>query len=76
VPGWDETRMQRNSHCETVRDWLASPVKESDSSLYHLRPIPCCILAGDTDGGGLDMLIPVDGLTMGIALRTRVATGC
>jgi len=44
-------------------------------SVYHRRPIACCILAGDTDGGGLDMLIPVLGLTMGMALRIRVAAG-
>jgi hypothetical protein len=49
--------------------------KESGASLYHLRPIPCCILAGDTDGGGLDMLTPVWGFTIGIALRIRVADG-
>jgi hypothetical protein len=36
----------------------------------------CCILAGDTDGGGLAMVIPVDGLMMGMALpRVRVAAG-
>jgi len=67
--------VQRNRHCVVVRGRLASQFKESDASLYHLRPIPCCILAGDTDGGGLDMLIPVVGLTIGIALRTRVAAG-
>lgn len=31
--------------------------------------------AGDSDGGGLDMLIPVMGLMMGMALRPRVAAG-
>lgn len=31
--------------------------------------------AGDTEGGGLDMLMPVAGLMMGIALRPRVAAG-
>jgi hypothetical protein len=35
----------------------------------------CCILAGDTDGGGLDMEMPVSGLMMGMALRPRVAAG-
>lgn len=43
--------------------------------VYHRRPIGWCILAGDTDCGGLDMLIPVLGFTIGIALRIRVAAG-
>lgn len=43
-------------------------------SVYQRRPI-CCILAGDTDCGGLDMLMPVLGLTIGMALRIRVAAG-
>jgi len=33
------------------------------------------IRAGDTDGGGLDMEMPVAGLIIGIALRARVAEG-
>lgn len=70
---WDENT--KGWSLRNGRDWLASRCKESDTSLYHLRPIPCCILAGDTDGGGLDMLIPVVGLTIGIAFRTRVAAG-
>jgi hypothetical protein len=36
----------------------------------------CCIRAGDTEGGGLDMVMPVVGLMMGMALpRARVAAG-
>jgi hypothetical protein len=35
----------------------------------------CCILLGDTDGGGLDMVRPLAGLMMGMALRARVAAG-
>jgi hypothetical protein len=35
----------------------------------------CCILAGDTDGDGLAMVMPVAGLTIGMALRVRVAAG-
>lgn len=35
----------------------------------------CCILAGETDDGGLAMVIPVAGLMMGMALRPRVAAG-
>lgn len=44
--------------------------------VYHRTLIECCILAGGTDDGGLDMEIPVAGLTMGIALRPRGAAGC
>lgn len=45
-------------------------------SHYHRRPMTlCCIRAGETDGGGLDMEMPVAGLTMGMALRARVAAG-
>jgi hypothetical protein len=36
----------------------------------------CCILAGDTEGGGLAMVMPVSGLMMGMAFpRARVAAG-
>src|SRR5690554_2417319 len=34
-----------------------------------------CILPGDTEGGGLFIVIPVAGLMIGIALRPRVAAG-
>lgn len=43
---------------------------------YHRGPTGCgCILAGDTEGGGLDMMPPVAGLMMGMGLRARVADG-
>lgn len=43
---------------------------------YHRRPTACgCIRPGDTEGGGLDMVMPVAGLMMGMALRARVAEG-
>jgi hypothetical protein len=48
---------------------------ESTRRIYHRRPMDCCILAGDTDEGGLDMVMPVAGLMMGMALRPRVAAG-
>jgi len=43
----------------------------------HRRPMACCcILAGDTEGGGLAMVMPVEGLMIGMALpRVRVAAG-
>lgn len=34
-----------------------------------------CILAGDTEGGGLLIVAPVAGFTIGMALRPRVAAG-
>jgi len=34
-----------------------------------------CILAGDTDGGGLDMVRPFAGLIIGMAFRVLVAAG-
>src|SRR5690625_4690209 len=42
---------------------------------YHRRPRGVCMPAGDTEGGGLDMEMPVAGLMMGMALRPRVAEG-
>jgi hypothetical protein len=51
-------------------------VHAGSPDIYHRRPtMECCILPGETDGDGLDMEIPVAGLTMGIALRPRVAAG-
>lgn len=48
----------------------------SASRLYHRRPIDCwTIRAGETDGGGDDIEMPVAGLMIGIALRARVAAG-
>lgn len=46
------------------------------TTIYHLRPRGVrCMLDGETDGGGLAMVVPVAGLTMGMALRARVADG-
>jgi hypothetical protein len=43
---------------------------------YPCRPRLLLILAGDTEGGDGEFIrIPVLGLTMGIALRIRVAAG-
>lgn len=36
----------------------------------------CCIMAGEMDVGGLDKVIPVLGLTIGMTLRVRAADGC
>ena len=46
------------------------------SSRYHRRAyVCCCILAGDEDCGGEATRMPVVGLTMGMALRARMADG-
>lgn len=50
-------------------------IRSSGQGAYHLRPRAGCIRAGDTDGEGLVMVIPVAGLTIGMALRARVAEG-
>jgi hypothetical protein len=42
---------------------------------YQRRPMVCCILAGEADGDGLAIVMPVAGLMMGIAFRVRVAAG-
>jgi hypothetical protein len=45
-------------------------------SVYQCRPGLLFILAGDTEGGDGEFIrMPVLGLTMGIALRIRVAAG-
>jgi hypothetical protein len=53
----------------------ASRKRDVTAIPYHRLPTGCCILAGDTEGGGLDMEMPVAGLMMGMALRARVAEG-
>lgn len=53
---------------------LRYPFGSERRPVYHRRPI-WCMRAGDTDGGGLDMVRPLAGLMMGIALRARVAAG-
>jgi len=52
-----------------------SPTPEAWTGPYHLRFMTGCILAGETEGGGLDIVMPVAGLMMGMALRARVAEG-
>jgi len=42
---------------------------------YHRLPTVCCTRAGETEGGGLDKLMPVTGLTIGIGFRGREAEG-
>lgn len=47
---------------------------DETGAIYHRRR-DCCRRAGDSDSGGLGMEMPVAGLTMGMALRPRVAEG-
>jgi len=55
---------------------LASQRRDVSAPPYHRRAsVCCCIRAGDTEGGGLDMTPPVAGLMIGMALRERVAAG-
>lgn len=57
----------------SVRPWVTETKRAPP---YHRRPMDCCcIRPGDTDGGGLDIEMPVAGLIIGIALRVRVAEG-
>lgn len=42
---------------------------------YQWPYVRCCIIAGDIEGGGLARLLPVLGLTIGIAFRGRKAEG-
>jgi len=67
-PLGDEMRKQ------SLRRWKKNfaSIRNGVETIYHRRPIDCMALAGDTDCGGLfDMLIPVVGLTIGMAFRTR-----
>ena len=67
--------------CKENRESKTGTLAELHRSMpiYHLRPTACCwcccccILLGDTDVGGLDIL--VFGLTIGMALRTLVGAG-
>lgn len=56
------------------RAGVSSPSAGSETPTYQRRPIGCS-LAGDTEGGGLDIVRPLAGLMMGMALRVRVAAG-
>lgn len=75
-------RTARDSKCEgvvsttfvTAPPQLGKRIDDSPKTLYHRR-MDCCSRAGDSDRGGLGMEMPVAGLTMGMALRPRVAEG-
>lgn len=73
--GWSWWKLRRTS----MRKWKTESAAAwtEVEAIYHRRPIAwCCILAGDTECGGLDIL-KVAGLIIGIAaaLRARVAAG-
>jgi len=79
LPARTTAKLECRKTKDRVRAKLASLIcgkQKQAQQVYQRRLIVCCcILAGDTDWGGLDMLIPVLGLTMGIAFRIRVAAG-
>jgi len=68
------TQLQRRRRLR----WLGPVRRQGSETLanYH-RPAMGrgCIRPGETEGGGLDMVMPVAGLMMGMALRARVAEG-
>lgn len=66
-----------NRHWETLqlRSRTRDDAVADGDAAYQRRPRGCCIRPGDTDGGGLDMVRPLAGLMMGMALRVRVAAG-
>jgi hypothetical protein len=81
VGKWSARSLFEHSQAAKDRRWskqlnLTVPSRTLRQVLYHRRPRLCCILApGDTEGEGLDMVMPVNGLTMGMALRGRLAAG-
>lgn len=69
-------RIDGNDGCSTA---FSSAITEDETTAAYHRPrmVCCCIRAGDTDGGGLAMEMPVDGLMIGMALpRLRAAGWC
>jgi len=62
----------KNNQCECGK---ANSTCDGEVEAPYQRRPKCCILDGDTDVGGLLILIPVLGFTIGIALRTLAATG-
>lgn len=78
---WKQMRTCLKSSCNDDDGngrWLGLALrhKSETSATYHRpRMDCCCIRAGETDGGGLDIVMPVRGLMIGMALRARVADG-
>jgi hypothetical protein len=69
-----QSRLQRRRRLRAAQSRLGVTEARREP-LYHRLLTGCCILAGDTDCGGLDMEMPVAGLMMGMAFRARVAAG-
>ncbi len=69
----DDDDDAKNNQCNDEKTALQI-VGTKVETAYQRRP-RFCILDGDTEFGGLLILIPVLGLTIGIAERTRAATG-
>jgi len=69
-----QPRLQRRRRLRVAQSRLGVTEARREPP-YHRLLTGCCILAGDTDCGGLDMEMPVAGLMMGMAFRARVAAG-
>jgi hypothetical protein len=69
-----QSRLQRRRRLRAAQSRLGVTEARREPP-YHRLLTGCCILAGDTDCGGLDMEMPVAGLMMGMAFRARVAAG-
>lgn len=69
-----QSRLQRRRRLRVAQSRLGVTEARREPP-YHRLLTGCCILAGDTDCGGLDMEMPVAGLMMGMAFRARVAAG-
>jgi hypothetical protein len=66
--------MQNSSDRRAKNMWRRREPYDSDRWVYHRR-WAFCIIAGEIDEGGLVMVIPVEGLMIGMTLRVRFA-GC
>jgi hypothetical protein len=69
-----QSRLQRRRRLRAAQSRLGVTEARREPP-YHRLLTGCCILAGDTDCGGLDMEMPVAGLMRGMAFRARVAAG-
>ena len=66
---------EQTPQTQQLRAGIGDDAAAAGVAAYQRRPRGCCIRPGDTDGEGLDMVRPLAGLTMGMALRVRVAAG-
>lgn len=74
VPAKMNSSPQEGIGVKSTVECTALSVLGHSAPVYHRRR-DCCSAAGDTEGEGLAMVMPVAGLMMGMALRPRVAEG-